>query len=229
MKKKGLKFWIQPGWSDEVRQIPQGAAFREILSDGIYPFRGRCLNAGCGEGLYDSLLRSLPGIESVVNMDLQEKTAGGLADYVPGSLTQLPFPDQSFDCCLASEVLEHIPDDHKAVSEIARVLRPDGMLLISVPALPAPHDPNHVREGYTIGSLAVLLEQNGFTVRRHIFCLFFLMRIFYMLWQWQFETLGGKRRSWLPRFIGLGFGHADKVLRLGKPWDLVMLAQKAGS
>ena len=48
-------------------------------------------------------------------------------------LTDLPHPDRSFDLVLCSHVLEHIPDDRKAIGEIARVLRPGGHALVMVP------------------------------------------------------------------------------------------------
>ena len=45
----------------------------------------------------------------------------------------LPFPDASFDGCCATEVLEHVEDDRGALRELHRVLRPGGILAISVP------------------------------------------------------------------------------------------------
>jgi len=50
-----------------------------------------------------------------------------------GSALDLPFPDASFDRVIASEVLEHVPDDRRAMSELARVLRPGGVLAVTVP------------------------------------------------------------------------------------------------
>ena len=47
--------------------------------------------------------------------------------------TQLPFPPQSFDLILASHILEHIPDDIKALSEMRRVLKPKGILIVLIP------------------------------------------------------------------------------------------------
>ncbi len=52
---------------------------------------------------------------------------------VQGDALALPFPDGSFDRVIASEILEHIPDDEQAMSELARVLRPGGTMAITVP------------------------------------------------------------------------------------------------
>ena len=49
------------------------------------------------------------------------------------SLTHLPLPDASVDLLVCYHVLEHVPDDHAAMSEIARVLSPHGIALLEVP------------------------------------------------------------------------------------------------
>ncbi len=51
-----------------------------------------------------------------------------------GDATRLPFPDACFDAIVASEVLEHIPDDGAAFAELARVLKPGGTIAVTVPA-----------------------------------------------------------------------------------------------
>ncbi len=51
-----------------------------------------------------------------------------------GDATTLPFPDETFDRIIASEVLEHIPADDAAFAELARILKPGGMLAVTVPA-----------------------------------------------------------------------------------------------
>jgi predicted SAM-dependent methyltransferase len=48
-------------------------------------------------------------------------------------ITQLSFPDNSFDIIFCSHVLEHIADDHKAMKEVYRVLKPNGFALLQVP------------------------------------------------------------------------------------------------
>jgi SAM-dependent methyltransferase len=56
-----------------------------------------------------------------------------LAGTVQCDATRMPFETGSFDRVIASEVMEHIPDDAAAASELARVLRPGGMLAVTVP------------------------------------------------------------------------------------------------
>ena len=51
-----------------------------------------------------------------------------------GDATRLPFPDNSFDCIITSEVLEHIQDDVAALHELSRVLKPGGVLAATVPS-----------------------------------------------------------------------------------------------
>jgi ubiquinone/menaquinone biosynthesis C-methylase UbiE len=60
--------------------------------------------------------------------DLKMKGADHIVD-----LQRLPFDANTYDFVFASHVLEHIPDDRKAISEIRRVLRPDGMAILPVP------------------------------------------------------------------------------------------------
>jgi SAM-dependent methyltransferase len=59
--------------------------------------------------------------------------AGAEADIKEGDALDLPFPDGEFDRVVAAEVLEHIPDDERAISELVRVLRPGGTMAVTVP------------------------------------------------------------------------------------------------
>ena len=69
-------------------------------------------------------------------------------------LQKLQFEDQSYDFVFASHVLEHIPNDEKAISEIRRILKPNGIAILPVPLVaektieypePNPHEAYHVR------------------------------------------------------------------------------------
>ena len=59
--------------------------------------------------------------------------AGGRLRAVRGDATRLPFADASADRVVAAEVMEHIPDDAAAMAELTRVLRPGGVLAVTVP------------------------------------------------------------------------------------------------
>jgi SAM-dependent methyltransferase len=62
-----------------------------------------------------------------------EVTADAYQGGVRADATRLPFADRSFDRVIASEVFEHIVDDAAAFGELARVLRPGGVLAVTVP------------------------------------------------------------------------------------------------
>ena len=63
-----------------------------------------------------------------------EAPAPACAGSVRGDATAMPFGSEVFDRVIAAEVLEHVPGDQRALGEIARVLRPGGLLAVTVPA-----------------------------------------------------------------------------------------------
>jgi len=102
----------------------------------------------CGSG-YGFVLRILLDLTpcGVVGLEYQQErideTRAFLGEnprltLVQGDATALPFADASFDHIVCSEVLEHIPDDAQAVRELARVLKPGGTLVVTVPAADFP-------------------------------------------------------------------------------------------
>jgi SAM-dependent methyltransferase len=83
---------------------------------------------------------------------------------------RLPLRDGALGLVTALDVLEHLEDDDRAAQELRRVLRPDGLLVVAVPADPAlwsSHDDavGHLRR-YTEESLRTLLTGAGFTIER---------------------------------------------------------------
>jgi len=89
------------------------------------------LEVGCGTGLVLERIarfaRSAKGVDLSPGM-LEKARQRGL-DVVEGSATALPFADASFDVTCSFKVLAHVPDIKKALSEMARVTRPGGMIL----------------------------------------------------------------------------------------------------
>ncbi len=98
---------------------------------------------------------------------LRENLSGAVLE---ADLGELPFADATFDAAVLGEVLEHVDDDRGALTELARVLRPGGVLAVSVPANPALYGPSdewagHVRR-YTRPALIEACTSAGLTVHR---------------------------------------------------------------
>lgn len=99
------------------------------------------LDGGCGRGFYLNFIRRtcqarLIGLE--LDGPIIRKAASALrhtdgTQLANGSLYAIPAPDNVFDKVILSEVLEHVPDEQRALSEIFRVLKPGGLLAITVP------------------------------------------------------------------------------------------------
>ena len=104
---------------------------------------GRCLDVGCGTGLATEAVAELGW--SAVGVDLSEdmlETARGRGlEVVHGSATELPFDDATFDAAVSSQTHIDIDDFAAAMSETARVLRPEAPLVYigSHPCFMGPH------------------------------------------------------------------------------------------
>ncbi|GAB4000541.1 class I SAM-dependent methyltransferase [Nocardioides marmoraquaticus] len=148
----------------------------------------RVIDMGCGAGrhayemyrrgadviAFDQDADELSGVSDVFAgmREAGEVPEGAEADTKQGDALSLPFADGEFDRVVASEVLEHIPDDAGAISELVRVLAPGGTMAVTVPRwLPericwALSDEYHANEGghvriYRGDALVARLEEAG--------------------------------------------------------------------
>jgi SAM-dependent methyltransferase len=151
------------------------------------------VGAGAGRHSYEALRRGA----DVTAYDLDEVELKGVAQMFDalavagelppgatgrvqaGDVLSLPYDDGHFDCVLASEILEHVPEDDRAIAELVRVLAPGGMLAVTVPRwLPericwALSDEYHANEGghiriYRADELEAKLIRAGLVAtRRH--------------------------------------------------------------
>jgi SAM-dependent methyltransferase len=101
-------------------------------------FKIASLGCGPSEGLL--WLKQFAGPAGrIVGIDaepLHSRHRPANVDYIIGSIEALPFVEKSFDAVLALDVLEHLDDDLAGLREAARLVKPGGLLLITVPALP---------------------------------------------------------------------------------------------
>ncbi|MBU9301182.1 glycosyltransferase [Burkholderia multivorans] len=98
------------------------------------------LDIACGEGYGSSLLAK--SARSVVGVDIDPKTVAhasqryageGNLRFVAGSASSIPLVDSSIDVVVSFETIEHLAEQHEMLTEIRRVLKPNGMVVISSP------------------------------------------------------------------------------------------------
>lgn len=139
----------------------------------------RILDAGCGSSL---IVQSL---NNAVGMDFNLSKLRFLRRYrmplVRGSAFALPFADNSFDCVISQEVIEHLPYDEVIFDEMRRVLSPGGRLILGTPdyatwtwptiellygfLMPGGYKDEHITH-YTRAKLTEILVRHGFAVQQ---------------------------------------------------------------
>jgi SAM-dependent methyltransferase len=154
------------------------------------------LDCACGRGFYLNMIRKVSNCK-MVGLELDEeviekagRNVGHLSNLLlnRANIYSQPYASESFDAVILSEILEHIDDDVRGLREVFRVLKPGGVVAITVPHANYPFwwDPinktletvfgthisagplagiwaNHVRL-YTIDQLREAVEQAGFVV-----------------------------------------------------------------
>lgn len=147
------------------------AVVRALLSRTPLPPQPWILDAGCGTGgnlgRYACLGEAWgvdPSPEAV--RFCRER---GLENIYEASLEQLPFDDGSFDLVIATDVIEHVEGEQRALSELCRVAKPRGAMLLTVPAymwLWSREDENlHHKRRYTRKRLRRAVERSGWKPR----------------------------------------------------------------
>jgi SAM-dependent methyltransferase len=119
-----------------------GRLLKKLLAD-FPPANHLVLDLGCGPR----------NIDGTIRCDLELEPPGIRADAA-----RLPLASQSFDCVIATALLEHVPHPRRVVREIRRVLRPGGLVYIEIPFLEGFHaDPDDYQR-LTFRGLDVLLR-----------------------------------------------------------------------
>lgn len=157
---------------------------RALMADLLAPWLGRdqrILDAGCGPGGNGAWLA---GHGWVVGADLSDDALRFVKARRPktrparASLVQLPFADASFDIAVAITVVTCVSDDRRAAQELARILKPGGVVLLLEPAFEAlrrAHDVTvHSLRRYRRRDLVSLAVHAGLRVQRSTYAYSFL-------------------------------------------------------
>lgn len=147
----------------------------------------RVLDLGCAQGILSYFLRQRGGAWISADLDsVNLKTSQALLEKNLIQVTEgsLPFRDLSLDMVVSLDYLEHLDDDRACLSEIHRVLKKGGRLLLATPRTGFPFLLNrlrpllgmklefygHKREGYTLRNLKHMLEEAGlYTIKQKSF------------------------------------------------------------
>ena len=150
--------WVDLQWSLVV----------ELLARVAPQAHGRLLDVGCGDKPYEHLF--LPYVSEYLGIEHEASfnaTAASHAKRRPDLLydgQRLPFDDRSFDTVLNVQVLEHTPHPAALIAEMARVLKDDGVLLLSAPFQFRLHEEPHDYYRFSPHGLRVLCAAAGLEI-----------------------------------------------------------------
>lgn len=162
---------LREKWNRVLSEL-SGSDCRRYISPSIYAqydlgikimreyARGRMIDLGCGDMPYKPFLVDL--VNSYDSLDLRPVSED--IKYI-GDIQNMHMIDSStYDFAICMEVLEHVPQPQRAINEIYRILRPGGILVLSVPHLSHIHNPPNDYFRFTSFGLLYLLDQAGFKV-----------------------------------------------------------------
>ena len=140
---------------------------KKILKIVLSKVKGKVLDIGCGRQLLKQPIINLNRGCAYIGLDhpgiYKRQRATSLPDIL-ADVTQIPLPDSSCDSAILLMVLEHLPNPAKGLSEIYRVLHPNGLMFISTvenyPAHDLPDD--HFR--FRNSGLRAICKDNGFKI-----------------------------------------------------------------
>lgn len=131
---------------------------RDVVEHTVKFISGETLDLGAGNAKYRHIIK--PHTSKYTTFDMVQ---GPNIDVV-GDILNISFDDNSFDTVISTQVLEHVRKPWVMVSEIARVLRPNGIAIVSAPFLVPYHADPHDYFRYTKEGMSSLFIENGFEI-----------------------------------------------------------------
>ncbi len=137
----------------------------ESIKSNLKLFKGKFLDAGCGEMPYRNYILKHSEVDEYIGLDFDYPE--GYNKTVKPDVTwdgvTIPIDDNIFESAMSTSVLEHCPDPSLFLKEVNRVLKKGGSYYVFVPFLWNLHDAPHDEFRFTPFSLERLLKDEGFT------------------------------------------------------------------
>ena len=130
---------------------------RKSIKNNASSLHGNVLDVGCGNKPYMELF----SFNKYTGIDVGSNRGGADIIYVGETF---PVDSESYDAVICTEVLEHVFNPDKFLSEINRVLKHHGTLLLTVPFLWSEHEQPHDYARYSSFGVKFLVEKHGFTI-----------------------------------------------------------------
>lgn len=125
---------------------------------------GIVLDVGCGKKPYQSLCNAIEYIG--LELDTAENRLNKKADFFYDG-TSMPFEDKRFDSILSNQVFEHVFNPESFLTEMNRVLKMEGKLLMTVPFVWDEHEQPYDYARYSSFGLKHILNEHGFELIEH--------------------------------------------------------------
>jgi SAM-dependent methyltransferase len=136
------------------------AQYKAVLPMIARFVKGKTIDLGCGTMPFENLLVSKATVYHTLDLWPHSEKVTYIGDIQDMSM----IASASYDSAICFEVLEHVSTPSLAINEIYRILRPGGILIISVPHLSRLHDEPYDYFRFTKYGLRCLLENEGFEV-----------------------------------------------------------------
>lgn len=124
-------------WQDDADVAMVNANSIKLVLEHV-KFGGKVLDAGCGTGEFVQLLSNAASDMHVSGCDFSKEYVDyanelGIKNITKGDLEHLPYADDTFDCVVCGDVLEHVIDPNVVIHELLRVLKPGGVCIARTP------------------------------------------------------------------------------------------------
>lgn len=152
-----IGIFLHPGYLLQKYRLQSIKKFANSINDG------NLLDVGCGTKPYEPLFK----VNSYIGLDIaggfhKDDTKLSNVYYYDGK--RFPFTDMNFDYIISIQVLEHVFDQDNFIKEIHRVLKPNGILFITIPFCGYEHEIPYDCLRYTSFGLKYFIEKSGYKI-----------------------------------------------------------------